>query len=172
MEPVKIELANDWVSYAKASLQTRIDYTSDTTARVLTSIQEISSQLEDKSGLEALLNLKADDSTSTEVLAALKEVLDKIDTHDTLAQLIYPLFTTLQFEDRTRQKLESIMGMLDTWVEMITENNITEEVLANRLEAHVISAEQQEILARHLPDHIGPYKEPQGNSAIDDVNLF
>lgn len=172
MAQINIELAKDWVNYAQASLQSRIDYTAESTAKVLASIQEISAELEDKTAIQPLIDLKADESTSREVLTTLKDVLAQLDVHDSLAQLIYPLFSALQFEDRTRQKLESIMGILTTWSQLIAEEPISNGELAKRLMTHVVAAEQQEILSRHFPEHIRPYEEASTNNKEEEIDLF
>lgn len=161
MDQNNTELASDWVNYAKASLDSRIQHTGEATEKVLSAVQAISSQLDDKRDLGALMSLKSDQVSTAEILHVLRDVLDHLDTHDDLAQLIAPLFSTLQFEDRTRQKLESILGMLSIWSK-VRNDEITDEILSSRLMQYVVSMEQQAILAKYFPDYIQEEEEEDG----------
>lgn len=161
-------LASDWVNYAKASLDSRIQHTGQATEKVLAAVQAISSQLDDTQDLGALLSLKSDQTSAAEILHVLQDVLDHLDTQNELAQLIAPLFSALQFEDRTRQKLESILGILSIWAEVRNDDNITDEVLSSRLMQHVISLEQQAVLAKYFPDYI----QEEADDDSDDIDLF
>ena len=82
-----------------------------------------------------------------------------------LLNLLHLFFSTLQFEDRTRQKLESILGILSIWAEVRNED-ITDQDLSSRLMQHVVSMEQQAILAKYFPDYIQE-EEPE-----EDIDLF
>jgi hypothetical protein len=168
MDQNNTELAFDWVNFAKASLGSRIQHTGQATEQVLVAVQAISSQLDDKKDLGALLSLKSGESSTADILHVLRDVLDHLDTQNNLAQLIAPLFSALQFEDRTRQKLESILGILSIWAEVRNED-ITDEVLSSRLMQHVVSLEQQAILAKYFPDYI---QEEVENDDSDGVDLF
>ena len=150
MDQNNTELASDWVNFAKASLDSRIQHTGQATEKVLVAVQAISSQLDDKQDLGALLSLKSGQSSTAEILHVLRDVLDHLDTQNNLAQLIAPLFSALQFEDRTRQKLEGILGILSIWAEVRNED-ITDEVLSSRLMQHVVSLEQQAIPSEIFP---------------------
>jgi hypothetical protein len=163
------KLATDWVNYAKASLDSQIQHTGEATNKVLNAVQTISSQLDNKQDLGALLSLKSGESSTDEILHVLQDVLDHLNTQNELAQLIAPLFSTLQFEDRTRQKLESILGMLSIWAEVRNDVDITDEVLSSRLMQHVVSMEQQVILAKYFPDFI---QEEVEADAADCIDLF
>jgi len=169
MDQNNTELATDWVNYAKASLDSRIQHTGEATEKVLSAVQVISSQLDDKRGLGALISLKSDQVSTAKILHVLRDVLDHLDTQDALAQLIAPLFSALQFEDRTRQKLESILGMLLIWAEVRNDDEITDEVLSSRLIQHVVSMEQQAILAKYFPEYI---LEEEGEDDDDGIDLF
>jgi len=172
MQETKTELYHDWLTFAKASIQTRIDHTSESTATVLKSIQDILQELDNKEGTEVLLELKVNESTSSEIIPLLKDVLEHLDSNDALTQLIFPLFSVLQFEDRTRQKLESILGMLTTWTE-VSEQSITKEDLAQRLMKDVISMEQQDILHQYFPEYIQSSAEEAKNAkALDDDDFL
>ena len=165
MDQHHTELISDWLSYAKASLDSRIQQTGEATEKVLAAVQAISLQLDDKKDLGALMSLKSGQTSTAEILHLLRDVLDHLDAQDELAQLIAPLFSTLQFEDRTRQKLESILGILSIWAEVRNED-ITDQDLSSRLMQHVVSMEQQAILAKYFPDYIQE-EEPE-----DDIDLF
>lgn len=165
MDQSNTELATDWVNYAKASLDSRIKHAGQATEKVLIAVQAISSQLNDKQDLAALSSLKSDQASTAEILHLLRDVLDHLDTQNELAQLIAPLFSTLQFEDRSRQKLESILGILSIWAEVRNDDSVTDEVLSSRLMQHVVSLEQQAILAKYFPDHI--QVEAEDDDGID-----
>jgi tRNA splicing ligase len=165
MDQHNTELTSDWLNYAKASLDSRIQHTGEATEKVLAAVQAISLQLDDKKDLSALMSLKSDQASTAEILHLLRDVLDHLDAQDELAQLIAPLFSALQFEDRTRQKLESILGILSIWAEVRNED-ITDQDLSSRLMQHVVSLEQQAILAKYFPDYIQE-EEPE-----DDIDLF
>lgn len=167
MDHNNTQLASDWVNYAKASLDSRIQHTGQATEAVLNAVQAISSQLDYKKDFGALLSLKSGQSSADEILYVLRDVLDHLDVQDKLAQLIAPLFSALQFEDRTRQKLESIIGILPIWTEVRNDNEITNEVLSSRLMQQVVSMEQQVILAKYFPDYI-----KEEGDAGDDIDLF
>lgn len=167
MDHNNTQLTSDWVNYAKASLNSRIQHTGQATETVLNAVQAISSQLDNKSDFGALLSLKSGQSSTAEILYVLRDVLDHLDVQDNLAQLIAPLFSALQFEDRTRQKLENILGMLSIWAEVRNDNEITDEVLSSRLMQHVVSMEQQAILAKYFPDYIQEEVETD-----DEIDLF
>ena len=162
------ELAFDWLNYAKASLDSRIKHTGQATEKVLFAVQAISSQLNNKQDLDALISLKSDQTSTAEILHLLRDVLDHLDTQDELAQLIAPLFSALQFEDRTRQKLESILGILFIWAEVRNEENITDQDLSSRLMQHVVSLEQQAILAKYFPNYI----QAEEDDDSDGIDLF
>ena len=165
MEQHNTEITSDWLNYAKASLDSRIQHTGEATEKVLAAVQAISLQLDDKKDLGALMSLKSGQTSTAEILHLLRDVLDHLDAQDELAQLIAPLFSTLQFEDRTRQKLESILGILSIWAEVRNED-ITDQDLSSRLMQHVVSMEQQAILAKYFPDYIQE-EEPE-----EDIDLF
>ena len=165
MEQHNTEITSDWLNYAKASLDSRIQHTGEATEKVLAAVQAISLQLDDKKDLGALMSLKSGQTSTAEILHLLRDVLDHLDAQDELAQLIAPLFSTLQFEDRTRQKLESILGILSIWAEVRNED-ITDQDLSSRLMQHVVSMEQQAILAKYFPDYI------QEEELEDDIDLF
>jgi tRNA splicing ligase len=165
MDQHNTELTSDWLNYAKASLDSRIQHTGEATEKVLAAVQAISLQLDDKKDLGALMSLKSGQTSTAEILHLLRDVLDHLDAQDELAQLIAPLFSTLQFEDRTRQKLESILGILSIWAEVRNED-ITDQDLSSRLMQHVVSMEQQAILAKYFPDYI------QEEEIEDDIDLF
>jgi len=165
MDQHNTELTSDWLNYAKASLDSRIQHTGEATEKVLAAVQVISLQLDDKKDLSALMSLKSDQASAAEILHLLRDVLDHLDTQDELAQLIAPLFSALQFEDRTRQKLESILGILSIWAEVRNEDIIDQD-LSSRLMQHVVSMEQQAILAKYFPDYI------QEEEIEDDIDLF
>jgi len=154
MGHISTELASDWVNYANASLTTRIRDAEKSTIQVLIAIQSIAIQLNEKQELGALLSLQAEQSTPSQILLLLQEVLDHLGSHDALAQLIAPLFMALQFEDRTRQKLEGILNILSVWAEVRTTEAISEVELSARLMQHIVTMEQQKILADYFPNQI------------------
>jgi len=166
MDQRNTELALDWLNYAQASLDSRIQHAGQATEKVLVAVQAISSQLNDKQDLGALISLRSDQASTAEILHLLRDVLDHLDTQNDLAQLISPLFSTLQFEDRTRQKLESILGILSIWAEVRNED-ITDKVLSARLMQHVVSLEQQAILAKYFPDYVQAEADDDDDDGID-----
>jgi hypothetical protein len=167
MDQLNDKLAIDWLNFAKASLGSRIEHTAQETTKVLTAVQAISSELSDKKDLDALINLKTDQASTSEILDLLQDVLNHLDTQDDLAQLIAPLFSALQFEDRSRQKLESILGILTLWAE-VRNSDISDENLASRLMQQVVSMEQQVILAKYFPDFI----QEEAVDDSDGIDLF
>ena len=92
MDQHHTELISDWLSYAKASLDSRIQQTGEATEKVLAAVQAISLQLDDKKDLGALMSLKSGQTSTAEILHLLRDVLDHLDAQDELAQLIAPLF--------------------------------------------------------------------------------
>ncbi len=160
------ELTVDWLSFVEASLNSRIEHTAEMTGKVLQSVLEISSELSDKQELKALNSLNNQESNSEDVLSVLHELMEHLDVQGELAKLIAPLFSTLQFEDRTRQKLESILAMLSIWLEARNQP-ISDQALSSRLMEHVVCMEQQAILAKYFPDFIQA-EESGGN----DIDLF
>ncbi len=167
MDKLNAELASDWVNYAKASLETRIRDTEQSTRQVLSAVQAIAAQLNDKHNLEPLLALKSDQAKPAEILALLHELLEHLDSQDALAQLIAPLFTALQFEDRTKQKLEGVLHILSVWTDVRSDDSITDEDLSSRLMQHVVTREQRAILAKFFPEYI----EAEENEE-DEIELF
>ncbi len=154
MDQLNAELANDWVGYANASLETRIRDTEQSTRQVLSAVQAIAAQLNDKHNLEALLALKSDLAEPAEILGLLHDLLEHLDSQDALSQLIAPLYTALQFEDRTRQKLEGMLRMLSVWANVRSDAAITDEDLSSQLMQHVVTSEQKAILSKFFPEYI------------------
>ncbi len=160
MSHITNELSADWLNFAKASLATRIQDTEQSTAKVLNAVQAIAAQLDNKQELAALLTISSDRTVPSEVLPLLQDILKHLDSQDELSQLIAPLYMALQFEDRTRQKLEGLLAIMAVWVEVRNDDVINDEALAARLMQHVVSMEQQAILAKYFPDCI----------QVEDVN--
>jgi len=148
------ELSTDWLNFARASLGTRIRDTEIATGKVLNAVQAIATQLDTKQELSALLSIKSDDAVSSEILPLLQGILKHLDSRDELSQLIAPLYMALQFEDRTRQKLEGLLEIMAVWTQVRNDDDISDETLAGRLKQHVVSMEQQAVLARYFPDYI------------------
>ena len=165
MPHISKELASDWVDFVKASLETRIEDTKISTEKVLSAVQTIAVQLSGEADLKNVLSLKADQATPAEIMKVLQDILDRLDNHDALAQLIAPLFMALQFEDRTRQKLEGILEVTAIWADM-RNKDMSEEEIAMQLKAHVVTMDQQVILAKHFPDHI------QAEDDAESIDLF
>jgi len=161
-------LDTDYVAFARNSLATRIDAAAESIGSVLQAVQEIALQFDDSEELLALKELQQSDATPTKILDLLRDVLKHLDSKDALAQLIAPLFSTLQFEDRSRQKLETIGNVLQVWSETRRDESIDDEALANLLKAEVISMEHQEVLAKYFPDYIVVEEEPEE----DDISFF
>ncbi len=160
MPHITTELSTDWLNFARASLGTRIRDTEHATTKVLSAVQAIASQLDNKQELTALLTIKSDDAVPSEILPLLQDILKHLDSQDELSQLIAPLYMALQFEDRTRQKLEGLQEIMTVWTEVRNDDAISDEALAGRLKQHVVSMEQQTILAKYFPDFI----------QVEDVN--
>jgi len=160
MPHITSELSSDWLNFARASLGTRIRDTEIATTKVLNAVQAIATQLDNKQELSALLSIKSDDAVPSEILPLLQGILKHLDSRDELSQLIAPLYMALQFEDRTRQKLEGLLEIMTVWTDVRNDDAISDEALAGRLKQHVVSMEQQAILARYFPDHI----------QVEDVN--
>ncbi len=154
MPHITTELSADWLNFARASLATRIRDTEYATKKVLNAVQAIATQLDNKQELSALLTIKSDDAVSSEIMPLLQDILKHLDSQDELSQLIAPLYMALQFEDRTRQKLEGLLEMMAVWAEVRNDASISDEQLAARLKQHIVSMEQQAILAKYFPDHI------------------
>lgn len=151
---ITTELSSDWLNFARASLGTRIRDTEHATTKVLTAVQAIAVQLDNKQELTALLTIKSDDAMPSEIMPLLQDILKHLDSQDELSQLIAPLYMALQFEDRTRQKLEGLLDIMSVWAEVRNDGDISDEVLAARLKQHVVSMEQQVILAKYFPAFI------------------
>ncbi len=154
MPHITDELATDWLNFAGASLGTRIRDTEIATKKVLNAVQAIATQLDNKQELSALLSIKSDEAMPSEILPLLQGVLKQLDSRDELSQLIAPLYMALQFEDRTRQKLEGLLEIMAVWADVRNDETISDEALAGRLKQHIVSMEQQAILARHFPAYI------------------
>lgn len=154
MPHITTELSTDWLNFARASLGTRIRDTEIATKKVLNAVQAIATQLDNKQELSALLSIKSDEAMPSEILPLLQGVLKQLDSRDELSQLIAPLYMALQFEDRTRQKLEGLLEIMAVWADVRNDDEISDEALAGRLKQHIVSMEQQAILARHFPAHI------------------
>ena len=166
MPHITTELSTEWLDFAEASLATRMQDAEEVTAKVLTAVQGIASQLEDKQTFESLLAIKSEVAMPSDVLPLLQDVIKHLDSQDKLSQLIVPLYTVLQFEDRTRQKMEGLLGVMTIWSEVRNDNSITNEELAAALMEHVVSMEQQIVLAKYFPDHI------QVEAVNDELELF
>jgi len=154
MPHITNELSADWLNFARASLATRIRDTEHATTKVLSAVQAIAAQLDNKQELTALLTIEIDDAVSSEILPLLQNILKHLDSHDELSQLIAPLYMALQFEDRTRQKLEGMLEMMAVWADVRSDDVITDEDLSGQLMQHVVSMEQRTILANYFPDHV------------------
>ncbi|MCB1724849.1 MAG: hypothetical protein H6959_09970 [Chromatiaceae bacterium] len=163
------QLAGDWLNYAKASLGSRAAHMEEVTAVILASVRRIAIELEDKSALAPLLELEGERIATAQLLESFGLVLEQLDKHDALAQLIYPLFATLQFEDRTRQKLDTIIHVLQTWADTVESRHVEHAALSQRLMSGVIAMEQQAILARYFPEHI---ESTAGDDSGGDIDLF
>lgn len=166
MSHITTELSTDWLNFVKASLGTRIQDAEEVTKKVLTAVQGLAMQLDDKEAFESLLAIKSEVAMPSEVLPMLQDVLEHLDSQDQLSQLIAPLYTVLQFEDRTRQKMEGLIGTMNMWAEVRSDDSISEEDMASGLMQHVVSMDQQAILAKYFPDHI------QVEEVSDEVELF
>ncbi len=154
MPHISNELPADWLNFANASLATRIRDTGQATTKVLNAVQAIATQLDNKQELTALLTIKSEIAAPSEVLHLLQDILKHLDSQDELSQLIAPLYMALQFEDRTRQKLEGLLEMMAVWADVRNDSVITDEDLAARLMQHVVSMEQQTIIAKYFPDYV------------------
>ena len=154
MSHITNELSADWLNFAKASLATRIQDTEQSTAKVLNAVQAIAAQLDNKQELAALLTISSDRTVPSEVLPLLQDILKHLDSQGELSRLIAPLYMALQFEDRTRQKLEGLLAIMAVWAEVRNDEAISDEALAAMLMQHVVSMEQQAILAKYFPDSI------------------
>jgi len=161
-------LDTDYVAFARASLATRIEAAAESIGSVLEAVQEIALQFNDSEELRTLKELQKSDATPSKILNLLRDVLKHLDSKDALAQLIAPLFSTLQFEDRSRQKLETIGNILQVWSETRHDDSLDDEALANLLKVQVISMEQQEILAKYFPDYIVAEEKDDE----DDISFF
>lgn len=166
MAIITTELAQDWTRFAEASLATRISDTQQVTAKVLNAVHAIATQLEDKTELESLLAVEGEAAVPSEILPLLHDVLKHLNSQDELSQLIAPLYTALQFEDRTRQKLEGLVAMMTVWSQVREDDAVSDEDIASQLMQHVVAMEQQAILARYFPDYI------QVEEVSDDVEFF
>lgn len=166
MSHITTELSTDWLNFAKASLATRMQDAEEVTVKVLKAVHGISSQLEDKQAFKSLLAIKSEVARPSDVLPLLQDVIKHLDSQDKLSQLIVPLYTVLQFEDRTRQKMEGLLGVMTIWSEVRNDNSITDKELAAALMEHVVSMEQQTVLAKYFPDHI------QIEAVNDELELF
>ena len=166
MPHITTELSSGWLDFANASLATRIRDTEQATTKVLNAVQAIATQLEDKQELTALLTIKSDEAVPAEVLPLLRDVLAHLDSHDELSQLIAPLYMALQFEDRTRQKLEGLLAIMSVWADARNNDAITDDELAASLMEHVVSMEQQAILAKYFPDAV------QVEEVNDEMEFF
>ncbi|MBL7002502.1 MAG: hypothetical protein ISR69_00570 [Gammaproteobacteria bacterium] len=162
----KSELANNWVEYAKASLETRIADTAKSTRQVLQAVQIIAEQMDDKKESEAFLSIKGDKATSDELISVLQGILSQLDKKSDLAQLIAPLFMALQFEDRTRQKLEGLLGIFGVWSE-VRDVEYSDHEIAEKIMQHIATMEQQTILSQYFPEHIKVEDEN-----LDDISFF
>jgi arginine/lysine/ornithine decarboxylase len=166
MSHISTELSADWLNFARASLATRIKDTGQATTKVLNAVQAIATQLDTKQELTVLLTLKTDRAIPSEVIPLLQDILRHLDSQDELSQLIAPLYMALQFEDRTRQKLESLLEVMAVWAEVRNDDAANDEALAARLMPHVVSMEQQAILAKYFPDYI------QVEEVNDEMEFF
>ena len=154
MPHITTELSKEWLNFATASLATRMQDAAEVTGKVLTAVQSLALQLEDKQAFESLLAIENEVAMPSDVLPMLRDVIKHLDSQDKLSQLIMPLYTVLQFEDRTRQKMEGLLGVMTIWSEVRNDNDISDKELADALMEHVVSMEQQTVLARYFPDHI------------------
>lgn len=166
MPHITTDLSADWLNFARASLATRIRDTEHATTKVLSAVQAIATQLDNKQELTALLTIKSDSAVPSEILPLLQDILKHLDSQDELSQLIAPLYMALQFEDRTRQKLEGLLDMMIVWADVRNDDVITDEELAARLMRHVVSMEQQVILAKYFPDYI------KGEDVNEEMEFF
>ncbi len=166
MPHISTELSTEWLNYARASLGARIEDTEHITAKVLTAVQAIATQLDEKQELQALLNFKSNEAVPSEILPLLQNLLKHLDSQDTLSQLIAPLYTSLQFEDRTRQKLEGLLEIMSIWAKVRNTESMSDKDLATAVMEPIVSLEQQEILAKYFPDYI------QIEEADDEIELF
>ncbi len=166
MSYISPQLSQEWLAFADASLASRIKDAEQVTAKVLAAVQTIAGQLDDKQELDTLLSIKNEQALPSEILPLLQNVLDHLSAQDELSQLIAPLYTTLQFEDRTRQKLEGLLAMMAVWAEVRAQETLSDSELASKLMAHVVCAEQQSILAKYFPDDIPP-EQP-----ADEIEFF
>jgi len=154
MPHITTELSTDWLNFARVSLATRIRDAENATTKVLSAVQAIAMQLDNKQELTALLTIKSDEAVPSEILPLLQDVLKHLDSQDELSQLIAPLYMALQFEDRTRQKLEGLLEIMTVWADVRNNDSIADEELAASLIKYVVSMEQREILAKYFPDYI------------------
>lgn len=154
MPHITSELSNEWLNFARASLASRIQDAQNVTAKVLTAVQNLTTQLEDKQAFESLLAIEKEVATPSDVLPLLQDVIKYLDSQDKLTRLIVPLYTVLQFEDRTRQKMEGLLEVMTLWSKVRNDKSISDQELADTLMGHVVSMEQQEVLARYFPEHI------------------
>ena len=154
MPHISNELSTEWLNFANASLATRIRDTGQATEKVLSAVQAIAAQLDNKQELSALLSIKSEMAAPSEVLHLLQDILKHLGSQDELSQLIAPLYMALQFEDRTRQKLEGLLEIMAVWADVRNDDSITDEELATRLMQPVVSMEQQTILAKYFPDYV------------------
>ena len=154
MPHITDELSTEWLNFVKASLVSRIRDAETVTQKVLGAVQTLAHQLENKDAFDSLLALKSEVALPSDVLPMLQNVLKHLGQHDELSQLIAPLYTVLQFEDRTRQKMEGLIGVMDMWAQVRNDDSISDEAIATGLMTHVVSMDQQEILAKHFPDYI------------------
>ena len=154
MSHITTELSSEWLNFARASLATRIHDAEKVTEKVLKAVYGIASHLEDKQAFESLLAIESEVATPSDVLPLLHDVIKHLGSQDKLSQLIVPLYTVLQFEDRTRQKMEGLIEVMTIWPKVRSNNSITDKDLADDLMEHVISMEQQAVLAKYFPDYV------------------
>lgn len=166
MPHITNELSADWLAFSRASLATRIRDTEHATKKVVSAVQAIAIQLDNRQELSELLDIKSDDAMPSEILPLLQDILKHLDTQDELSQLIAPLYMALQFEDRTRQKLEGLLDIMAVWADVRNDDTVTDEELAARLMQYVVSMEQQAILAKYFPEHV------QVEEVNDEMEFF
>jgi len=166
MPHISPELASDWLSFSKESLNSRIQDTEQVTEKVLNAVQTIATHLDHKQELDELLSVKSDGVTPEKIIPMLHDVLKNLDSHDSLSQFIVPLYTALQFEDRSRQKLNGLLDILSVWATVRNDESITNEDIAEKLMTHTVTREQKIILSKYFPNTI------QVEDENDDMVFF
>jgi hypothetical protein len=102
------------------------------------------------------------------LVTALKKINQE---HEDISDVIMPLVTSLQFQDRVRQQMENTVKMLRVWLDYREENEpISKEDLGGfgqLLAAEVTTGEELQVLAKVFP---GSTNAPDANST-DDIFL-